>query len=233
MPDRANCSWCATSPIWCRPTRRTANSIRPRRRSNSRCRACKVRNIVVMGHGRCGGIGAALNPGAAPLSPGDFIGKWMSLVEPAAQAVSGNTLMTAAERQTALERISIRFSIANLQDISVRQHPRRQGQAVAARRMVRHLDRRALGDEPRDRRFRAARPRLSASPASPRRSLFHGHRSPCYAASGKEGYLRTCAEFRHACLLRLRQLVLGAGAVACRGQRRHHHALVFDAGGRQ
>ena len=49
-----------------------------------------------------------------PLSPGDFIGKWMSLVEPAAQAVTGNTLMTSAERQTALERISIRFSIANL-----------------------------------------------------------------------------------------------------------------------
>ena len=38
----------------------------------------------------------------------------MSLVEPAAQAVSGNTMMTATERQTALERISIRFSIANL-----------------------------------------------------------------------------------------------------------------------
>jgi carbonic anhydrase len=74
----------------------------------------RVRNIVVMGHGRCGGISAALNPGAGPLSPGDFIGKWMSLVEPAAQSVSGNTMMTSSERQTALERISIRFSIANL-----------------------------------------------------------------------------------------------------------------------
>jgi carbonic anhydrase len=74
----------------------------------------KVRNIVVMGHGRCGGIRAALNPAEQPLSPGDFIGKWMSLVEPAAQAVQGNTMMTAGERQTALERISIRFSIANL-----------------------------------------------------------------------------------------------------------------------
>jgi len=74
----------------------------------------KVRNIVVMGHGRCGGIRAALNPDAAPLSPGDFIGKWMSLVAPAAEAVTGNTMMTATERQTALERISIRYSIANL-----------------------------------------------------------------------------------------------------------------------
>ncbi|HWK63751.1 MAG TPA: carbonic anhydrase [Rhizobiaceae bacterium] len=74
----------------------------------------KVSNIVVMGHGRCGGIKAALDPSSEPLSPGDFIGKWMSLVAPAAEAVAGNRLMTSTERQTALERISIRYSIANL-----------------------------------------------------------------------------------------------------------------------
>ncbi len=39
-------------------------------------------------------------------------------------------MMTAGERQTALERISIRYSIANLQDLSLRQHPRRQGAAA-------------------------------------------------------------------------------------------------------
>lgn len=74
----------------------------------------KVQNIVVMGHGRCGGIRAALNPSVEPLSPGDFIGKWMAMVAPAAEAISGNNLMTASERQTALERISIRYQIANL-----------------------------------------------------------------------------------------------------------------------
>jgi carbonic anhydrase len=74
----------------------------------------KVRHIVVLGHGRCGGIGAALNSSATPLSPGDFIGKWMSLIAPAAETVNGSTLMTSSERQTALERISIRYSIANL-----------------------------------------------------------------------------------------------------------------------
>ncbi|TCS02429.1 carbonic anhydrase [Rhizobium sp. BK418] len=76
--------------------------------------ALKVKNIVVMGHGRCGGIRAALDPDAEPLSPGDFIGRWMSLVRPAAEQIGSNNVMTAAERQTALERVSIRNSISNL-----------------------------------------------------------------------------------------------------------------------
>ncbi|KRA00019.1 carbonate dehydratase [Mesorhizobium sp. Root157] len=74
----------------------------------------KVKNIVVMGHGRCGGIKAALSHGKTPPSKGDFIGKWMSLLYPAADAVTASTLMTAGERQTALERISIRYSLNNL-----------------------------------------------------------------------------------------------------------------------
>jgi len=73
----------------------------------------KVKHIVVLGHGRCGGIQAALNPSAEPLSPGDFIGKWMDLISPAASALSSGTL-TDAEKQKELEYASIRFSIANL-----------------------------------------------------------------------------------------------------------------------
>ena len=54
----------------------------------------KVEHIIIMGHGRCGGIKAALDPADEPLSPGDFIGKWMELLRPAAETVSSNTLMT-------------------------------------------------------------------------------------------------------------------------------------------
>lgn len=74
----------------------------------------KVKHIVVLGHGRCGGIKAALDPDVDPLSPGDFIGKWMDLLAPAAETIASNQWMTGTERQTALERISIRHSLGNL-----------------------------------------------------------------------------------------------------------------------
>ena len=74
----------------------------------------RVRHIVVMGHGRCGGIRTALDPEAAPLSPGDFIGNWMSMLSPLTEQIKRSTVMTVSERQTALERISVRNSIANL-----------------------------------------------------------------------------------------------------------------------
>lgn len=77
-------------------------------------KALGISNIVVMGHGRCGGIKAALSPDSNPLDDGDFIGKWMSMLGGLPEQVGQNDLMTASERQTALERISIRNSIRNL-----------------------------------------------------------------------------------------------------------------------
>ena len=76
--------------------------------------ALEISNILVMGHGRCGGIQAALAPEPGPLAQGDFIGKWMSMLAPVAEAVSKYALLTNKERQTMLERFSIRNSIANL-----------------------------------------------------------------------------------------------------------------------
>lgn len=74
----------------------------------------EIANIVVMGHGRCGGIHAALNPDKTPLDDGDFIGKWLTMLGDLPNQVVANSLMTATERQTAMERISIRNSITNL-----------------------------------------------------------------------------------------------------------------------
>jgi carbonic anhydrase len=74
----------------------------------------RVKNIVVLGHGRCGGVQAALRPASEPLSPGDFIGKWMELLTPALEALGELGTMSEATRQTALERISVGQSITNL-----------------------------------------------------------------------------------------------------------------------
>ena len=45
----------------------------------------RVKHIVVLGHAQCGGV-KALVQDSAPLSPGDFIGKWMSLLTPTMEA---------------------------------------------------------------------------------------------------------------------------------------------------
>lgn len=73
-----------------------------------------ISDIVVMGHGRCGGIRAALDPAGAPLAQGDFIGKWMSMLAPVTEEVARYTILTDQERHTMLERLSIRNSIQNL-----------------------------------------------------------------------------------------------------------------------
>src|ERR1700742_2364019 len=50
-------------------------------------RALKVRHIVVLGHAFCGGIKAFAGEGA-PLTSSDFIGRWMSQIAPAADAIA-------------------------------------------------------------------------------------------------------------------------------------------------
>jgi len=75
--------------------------------------ALGISDLVVLGHGRCGGIRWALGPGE-PLAQGDFIGKWMSMLAPVTEQVASYSFLTAAERETALERLSVRNSIRNL-----------------------------------------------------------------------------------------------------------------------
>jgi carbonic anhydrase len=75
--------------------------------------ALRVKHIVVLGHAHCGGVRSYVEDGA-PLSPGDFIGKWMSLIAPAAAMVGPRGSQSAAEHQERLEQQSIVNSLANL-----------------------------------------------------------------------------------------------------------------------
>jgi carbonic anhydrase len=73
--------------------------------------ALRVKHIVVLGHARCGGIRAYAER-HNPLSPGDFIGKWMSMIAPAAEAAA--TIRDWPDFTTRLEHASIVTSLGNL-----------------------------------------------------------------------------------------------------------------------
>ncbi|WP_375463832.1 carbonic anhydrase [uncultured Methylobacterium sp.] len=70
----------------------------------------EVKHIVVLGHAGCGGIKAYANKAKA-LSPGNFIGKWVSLVAPA-EAKAGDS--TAEDYLTRLEHAMVSQSMENL-----------------------------------------------------------------------------------------------------------------------
>ena len=81
--------------------------------------ALKVRHIVVMGHGRCGGVHAFVqrlrNPTAEDaLSPGDFIGKWMTMLSPAAESLPAQGDESDYDYAERLAIASIRNSIENM-----------------------------------------------------------------------------------------------------------------------
>jgi carbonic anhydrase len=73
--------------------------------------ALRVKHIVVLGHALCGGIKAfAYKP--EPLSPDDFIGRWVSQIAPAAVSLGTGGKDDAYLRR--LELASIDLSLKNL-----------------------------------------------------------------------------------------------------------------------
>ena len=72
----------------------------------------RVKHLVVLGHARCGGIRAFATQ-EPPLSIGDFIGRWMSLIGPAAARIGPPGERSPAEYLRQLEQSSILEMLGN------------------------------------------------------------------------------------------------------------------------
>jgi carbonic anhydrase len=75
--------------------------------------ALQVRSIVVMGHGRCGGVAAALEH-KAPLTSTDFIGTWIAGLRDLADELDPGEWADPERGRRTLELRSVEQSVVNL-----------------------------------------------------------------------------------------------------------------------
>ena len=75
--------------------------------------ALHVRHIVVLGHAQCGGIRAFIDD-IEPLSPGDFIGKWMAMFIKPGEVVEQRSHETMQHFVERIEKAAVFRSLENL-----------------------------------------------------------------------------------------------------------------------
>jgi carbonic anhydrase len=73
----------------------------------------RVKNIVILGHAQCGGIRAFIDK-IEPISPGDFIGKWMAMFIKPGEVVEQRNHETMQDFVTRIEKAAVFRSLENL-----------------------------------------------------------------------------------------------------------------------
>src|SRR5215216_6246317 len=73
----------------------------------------RVKHIVVLGHAQCGGIRAFIDK-IQPLSPGDFIGKWMQMFIKPGEVVEQRDHETMQDFTIRIEKAAVFRSLENL-----------------------------------------------------------------------------------------------------------------------
>ena len=75
--------------------------------------ALHVKHVVVLGHAQCGGIRAFINK-SEPLSPGDFIGRWMAMFIKPGEVVEQRAHETIQDFTVRIEKAAVFRSLENL-----------------------------------------------------------------------------------------------------------------------
>src|ERR1700749_3610449 len=73
----------------------------------------RIKHIVVLGHAQCGGIRAFVDK-IDPLTPGDFIGKWMAMFIKPGEIVEQRDRETMQDFVTRIEKAAVFRSLENL-----------------------------------------------------------------------------------------------------------------------
>ena len=90
----------------------------------------KVKEIVVMGHGKCGGCKAALTQELRGAEPGEggFIANWIAMLDEARGPVAARYGTTGREAEKAMELAGVRVSLANLRTFPCIRRKERDGE---------------------------------------------------------------------------------------------------------
>ena len=76
----------------------------------------KVKEIIVMGHGLCGGCRAALTQELRDAEPGEggFIANWIAMLDDARQPIASQLGTQGRDAERAMEQAAVRVSLENL-----------------------------------------------------------------------------------------------------------------------
>ncbi|KUO57134.1 MAG: carbonate dehydratase [Sphingomonadales bacterium BRH_c3] len=76
----------------------------------------KIRELVVLGHGMCGGCQAALTQGMHGREVGDggFVARWIDMLDSVREPIAANLGTTGRAAELAMEQAAVKVSLANL-----------------------------------------------------------------------------------------------------------------------
>lgn len=88
-----------------------------------------VREIVVMGHGMCGGCQAALTRALHGNEPGEggFVAHWINMLDPVREPIAEKLGTTGRKAEQAMEQAAVKVSLANLRSFPYVREKERDG----------------------------------------------------------------------------------------------------------